>query len=57
MYEFQYRLSFTKGETQDSDRDYGDRSLLVFGIPVLRGDGPLVTINLGLGDQEFKFIW
>lgn len=51
MYEFQYRPSFSpKVKPKTVIGDHGDEVFSVFGIPVLRGDGPLVTINLGLGD-------
>ena len=51
MYEFQYRPSFSpKVKPKTVIGDHGDEIFSVFGIPVLQGDGPLVTINLELGD-------
>ena len=51
MYEFQYRPSFSpKVKPKTVIGDHGDENFSVFGIPVLQGDGPLVTINLELGD-------
>ena len=51
MYEFQYRPSFSpEVKPKTVIGDHGDEVFSVFGIPVLQGDGPLVTINLGLGD-------
>lgn len=51
MYEFQYRPSFSpKVKPKTVIGDHADEVFSVFGIPVLQGDGPLVTINLGLGD-------
>lgn len=51
MYEFQYRPSFSpEVKPKTVIGDHGDEVFSVFGIPVLQGDGPLVTINLELGD-------
>uniref|UniRef100_A0A8C2RNP4 Carboxylesterase type B domain-containing protein n=1 Tax=Capra hircus TaxID=9925 RepID=A0A8C2RNP4_CAPHI len=48
MYEFQYRPSFSpEVKPKTVIGDHGDEVFSVFGIPVLQGDGPLVTINLG----------
>ena len=51
MYEFQYRPRFSSElKSKTVIGDHGDEQSSVFGIPVLQGDGPLVTMNLELGD-------
>ena len=51
MYEFQYHPRFSSElKSKTVIGDHGDELSSVFGVPVLQGDGPLVTINLELGD-------
>uniref|UniRef100_A0A452G5T4 Carboxylic ester hydrolase n=1 Tax=Capra hircus TaxID=9925 RepID=A0A452G5T4_CAPHI len=56
MYEFQYRPSFSpEVKPKTVIGDHGDEVFSVFGIPVLQGDGPLVTINLG--SKTIQQLW
>lgn len=51
MYEFQYHPRFSSElKSKTVIGDHGDELSSVFGVPVLQGDGPLMTINLELGD-------
>uniref|UniRef100_A0A5G2QZQ3 Carboxylesterase 1 n=1 Tax=Sus scrofa TaxID=9823 RepID=A0A5G2QZQ3_PIG len=51
MYEFQYRPSFSSDKKPKTViGDHGDEIFSVFGFPLLKGDGPLVTTTLELGD-------
>lgn len=51
MYEFQYRPSFSSAmKPKTVMGDHGDELFSVFGAPFLKGDGPLVTTDLELGD-------
>lgn len=51
MYEFQYRPSFSSDKKPKTViGDHGDELFSVFGAPFLKGDGPLVTTTLELGD-------
>lgn len=51
MYEFQYRPSFSSEmKPKTVIGDHGDELFSVFGAPFLKGDGPLVTTDLELGD-------
>lgn len=51
MYEFQYRPSFSLDKKPKTViGDHGDEIFSVFGFPLLKGDGPLVTTTLELGD-------
>lgn len=51
MYEFQYRPSFSSEmKPKTVIGDHGDELFSVFGAPFVKGDGPLVTTDLELGD-------
>lgn len=51
MYEFQYHPSFSSAvKPKTVMGDHGDELFSVFGAPFVKGDGPLVTTDLELGD-------
>lgn len=51
VYEFQHRSSFSSVlKPKTLIADHGDEIFFVFGVPLLKGDGPLVTTSLDLGD-------
>lgn len=55
MYEFQYHPSFSSDmKPKTVIGDHGDEIFSVFGAPFLKGDGPLVTIRLELGNLGSK---
>lgn len=51
LYEFQYSPSFVSDmRPKTVIGDHGDELFSVFGVPFFRGDWPLATMSLELGD-------